>query len=378
MIENIVNKTLSIELDEFQAYLLGYTINIAYIDKYVGKYHIDLKKCSTESKRFIIDIVDSTFNNSDWVFGPNSISIYNKQLCENYLKLFDDQSMNCGIRENVVIKMNQFPNFDLLNERDLFWTFISGYIRQNAKISNMNYLPKCFILFYNQNFMDEFIKNIKIPNNNSYSCNYSGYTKIMEFASTNCIDLLGLVYKKNTNNVKINNFNIIFKNKFEECINWKNLIIRNNSINNKLDICKIYKDCPEAIIPSKGKESDVGYDLTIIKEFKQLTPSTILYDTGIKLCVDFGYYIQIVPRSSLSKSGYILANSIGIIEKSYSGNLLVALTKIDKEMPDLRLPFKCCQLIFQQQISLNIVEIHNINQMDETTRGDGGFGSSDK
>ena len=378
MIENIVNKKLSTKLDECQAYLLGYTINISYIDKYIGKYHIDLKKCSTESKRFIIDIVDSTFNNSDWIFGPNSISIHNRQLCENYLKLFDDQSMNCGIRENVVIKMNQFPNVDLLNEYDLFWTFISGYIRQNAKISNMNYLPKCFILFYNQNFMDEFTKYIKIPHNNSYFCDYSGYSKIMEFASTNCVDLLGEIYKKNTNNIKINNFNLPFKNKFEECINWKNLVIRNNSINNKLDICKIYKDCPEAIIPSKGKESDVGYDLTIIKEFKQLTPSTILYDTGIKLCVDFGYYIQIVPRSSLSKSGYILANSIGIIEKSYSGNLLVALTKIDKEMPDLILPFKCCQLIFQQQISLNMVEIHDVNKLEETARGDGGFGSSDK
>lgn len=376
MIKNNVNKKLSIELDEFQAYLLGLTINISYIDKYNKKFHIDLKKCSIESKRFIIDSIESEFNNSEWTFGPNSISIYNRELYQNYLKLFDAQDINCGIRENIIIKINQFPNFNLLNDNNLFWTFISGYFRQNANISNIKHLPKCFLLFYNQDFMDNFTKYIKIPKTNCYSYNDSDYNKVIEYTSTNCIDLLGLIYKKNMKNTKINIFNIPFKNKYEECINWKNLLIR-NGICKKLDICKIYKDCPEAIIPSKGNESDVGYDLTIIKEFKQLTPSTILYDTGIKLCVDFGYYIQIVPRSSLSKSGYILANSIGIIEKSYSGNLLVALTKIDKKMPDLKLPFKCCQLIFQPQISLKIVEIQDIKKFEETTRGIGGFGSSD-
>jgi dUTP pyrophosphatase len=143
---------------------------------------------------------------------------------------------------------------------------------------------------------------------------------------------------------------------------------------NILDKCKIIKVDQNAIIPTKHYESDVGYDLTIIKKVKNLTPSTILYDTGIKLSVDYGYYIEIVPRSSLSKSGYILANSIGIIEKSYSGNLYVALTKIDKEMPDLELPFRCCQLIFKPQISLKIVEENNY--IEETTRNNGGFGSS--
>lgn len=63
--------------------------------------------------------------------------------------------------------------------------------------------------------------------------------------------------------------------------------------------------------------------------------NTILYDTGIKINVKYGYYAEVVPRSSLSKSGYMLANSIGIIDNSYRNNIFVALTKINPDAPDI-------------------------------------------
>ena len=119
----------------------------------------------------------------------------------------------------------------------------------------------------------------------------------------------------------------------------------------------------------------MGYDLTIIKEVKKLNENTTLYDTGLKISVAYGYYTEIVPRSSLSKSGYVLSNSVGIIEKSYNGNLYVSLTKVDKDSKNIELPFRCCQLIFKQQIYMNIIEIvDDLNE--ETTRNDGGFGST--
>ena len=108
-----------------------------------------------------------------------------------------------------------------------------------------------------------------------------------------------------------------------------------------------------------------------------MTNNTILYDTGIKISLDFGYYAEIAPRSSLSKSGYMLANSIGIIENTYTGNLFIALTKTDPNMPDLVLPFKCCQLIFKPQVFINLVE-SNIPFDSITIRGSGGFGSTNK
>lgn len=127
-------------------------------------------------------------------------------------------------------------------------------------------------------------------------------------------------------------------------------------------------------MPSKSNSSDVGYDLTIIKQVKSIHSNTVIYDTGLKIKLDYGYYAEIVPRSSLSKSGYMLSNSIGIIDNSYRGNLHIPLTKVDADAPDLVLPFRCCQLIIREQIHIDMVEVSD--DFDNTTRSNGGFGST--
>ena len=72
---------------------------------------------------------------------------------------------------------------------------------------------------------------------------------------------------------------------------------------------KVFKNDENAVIPAKAFEEDAGYDLTIIKKLKDFNSKTSLYDTGIKIEIDEAYYTEIVPRSSISKSGYILANN---------------------------------------------------------------------
>ena len=70
----------------------------------------------------------------------------------------------------------------------------------------------------------------------------------------------------------------------------------------------------------------------------------------------------------------MLSNSIGIIDQGYKGNLYVALTKIDDEMPDLTLPFKCCQLLIKKQIYSKFYETNE--QLENSNRNIGGFGST--
>jgi dUTP pyrophosphatase len=117
--------------------------------------------------------------------------------------------------------------------------------------------------------------------------------------------------------------------------------------------------------------------LTIIREHKRLTPDTALYDTGIQLEIPNGYYVEIVPRSSISRSGYILANSVGIIDQGYRGNLYIALTKINENSPDLltelRLPWKCCQMIVRKQVYSRLVAGKEI---EKSSRDTGAFGST--
>jgi dUTP pyrophosphatase len=129
------------------------------------------------------------------------------------------------------------------------------------------------------------------------------------------------------------------------------------------------------IIPKKAYPSDVGYDLTLIRHVKNINSVTDMYDSGISVTVPDGFYIEIVPRSSLSKFGYIMANSIGIIDPSYTGTLRVVLTKVVPDADPISLPFARFQLIPRKLYSF-VTEISSEPQR-KTIRGDGGFGSTD-
>lgn len=131
-----------------------------------------------------------------------------------------------------------------------------------------------------------------------------------------------------------------------------------------------------AVIPSRAGENEVGFDLTIISKSKDISPNTAMYDSFISVQPPDGVYFEIVPRSSLSKTGYILTNSIGIIDPSYRGTLKVVLTKINPDAPDIELPNKRFQLIPRTFIS-NVFQVKEVNNLSNTTRGTGGFGSTD-
>lgn len=151
-----------------------------------------------------------------------------------------------------------------------------------------------------------------------------------------------------------------------------------NAINMTVPRCKIAKISSDAIIPFKTRESDVGYDVSVIGVQKVINSTVTLYRTGLKMQVDPGWYAEIVPRSSLIKSGYMLANSVGIIDNSYMGELMIALAKVDKDASLIEeFPFRGFQLIFRPQQHVLMTEVSE-SEFDATERGDGGFGSTGK
>lgn len=131
----------------------------------------------------------------------------------------------------------------------------------------------------------------------------------------------------------------------------------------------------QAVIPSKAHSSDSGYDITIIGVHKVLSPLVTLYKTDLQVAPSPGFYTELVARSSLMKSGYMLANNVGVLDESYRGMILVALYKFDQSMPDIELPSRVAQLIVRQNIP-STIEI--VEQLDQTARGSGGFGSTGK
>lgn len=129
----------------------------------------------------------------------------------------------------------------------------------------------------------------------------------------------------------------------------------------------------DAITPTRAHDDDIGLDLTAIKIHKVLDNGVILYDTGICICPPKGYYVEIVPRSSIIKTGWILANNIGIIDENYRGNLYIPMVRAVPNAPMLELPFCKFQIIVRKAYYLNMLEVDDLI---ETERGDGGFGSS--
>ncbi len=136
---------------------------------------------------------------------------------------------------------------------------------------------------------------------------------------------------------------------------------------------KYAKKHPEAVTPSRANATDIGLDLVAIAKHKVYPNGATLYDTGVAVSPPPGYYIELVPRSSISKTGWMLANSVGTIDPSYTGNLFVALIKIDPDAPELTLPFCACQIILRKA---EYADVQEVEELLTTERGDGGFGST--
>ena len=136
---------------------------------------------------------------------------------------------------------------------------------------------------------------------------------------------------------------------------------------------RVVRTRPDAVLPQRAHATDIGMDLVAVAEHKRLPNGTILYDTGLQLDPPPGFYVEILPRSSIAGTGWMLANSVGIIDPSYRGNLLIALSPMRPETPALELPFCKCQLVLRRA---EYGEIEEVATLDNTVRGTGGFGSS--
>lgn len=145
---------------------------------------------------------------------------------------------------------------------------------------------------------------------------------------------------------------------------------------------KFFKLREEAVTPEIQTEGSVGYDITILEFCKKLSDDVFLFHTGLVAIAPENFHLELVPRSSISKTDWSLANSVGIIDQDYRGEILVALryhgpiTDFDSGVIEtLQVPNRIAQLIVRETYKPQVEEIFNL---DETVRGEGGFGSTNK
>ncbi len=141
----------------------------------------------------------------------------------------------------------------------------------------------------------------------------------------------------------------------------------------KLKIKILDKSIPS---PKYAHPGDAGLDLYSSIDCKLKPLERKLIPTGIKISIPQGYAGFIQPRSGLAaKNGISIVNTPGLIDSGYRGEVCAILINLDpKNVFKVKKGDKICQLVIQkvEKFNLEITE-----DLDETSRGEGGFGSTD-
>lgn len=134
---------------------------------------------------------------------------------------------------------------------------------------------------------------------------------------------------------------------------------------------------PTAVIPTRNKDGDAGYDLYSIEEDYIWDGTRKLFKTGISISIPRGYYGRIAPRSGLAlKNGIDILG--GVIDSTYRGEIGIILINHHK---DNARPFyinkgdRIAQLIIEKYHDIEWEEVYELNSSE---RGQSGFGSSGK
>lgn len=139
---------------------------------------------------------------------------------------------------------------------------------------------------------------------------------------------------------------------------------------------KVKRLVKHAFLPEYAKDGDAGMDLVAIDSYKNHDYKFIEYGTGIAVEIPEGYVGLIYPRSSISKTSHTLANSVGVIDSGYTGEIKLRMRYVE-EREDMEYTFgdRIGQLII---MPIPTIEIEEVEELKETKRGSSGFGSSGK
>lgn len=263
-------------------------------------------------------------------------------------------------------KKSDVVSFARFDDERLGWAFLRGLFDGDGSISSVDAAtrragtgwpaPRCNITSNSTRLLDGIAAFCKVPA-------YRGKSQL-EWGGANALDFLGRLYKGAT---------IMLPRKRDRYLDWCCWTPVCTGIKQgRHPLFRWARTLPHAVAPSKRAESDSGFDLTLL-ERSHTNGAIEFFRTGIRVQPEFGWYFDLVPRSSIAKTGYMLVNCVGVIDRAYTGEIFVPLVKVDPGAADLELPIRLVQIIPRPIIAAQITEVESF---DETARGADGFGSS--
>ena len=141
-----------------------------------------------------------------------------------------------------------------------------------------------------------------------------------------------------------------------------------------MDIAFVKLD-PDVEAPRYAHPGDAGCDLTSRVDLTLQPGQRALVPTGVAVSIPEGYAGFIQPRSGLAvKHGISIVNTPGLIDSHYRGEIKVVLVNLDRNNPfSIKRGDKICQLVIQPVVR---AEFREVEELDPTVRGEGGFGST--
>jgi dUTP pyrophosphatase len=137
---------------------------------------------------------------------------------------------------------------------------------------------------------------------------------------------------------------------------------------------KITKIKDNAIIPKYAKPGDAGVDLCSTEEYLLKPGDRCLVSTGIKIALPQGHEAQVRPRSGLAlKHGISIVNTPGTVDSDYRGEIGIILINHGQDDFKVEPGMRIAQMVINKVEHANFEEV---DLLDKTDRGEGGFGHS--
>lgn len=134
---------------------------------------------------------------------------------------------------------------------------------------------------------------------------------------------------------------------------------------------------PDAKAPKQGSKGDAGYDLTLVEDVVLQPGEKLQVSTGISIQVPENCGGFIIPRSSTGKLDIRLANTVGLIDPAYRGEIMLLLKNTGTEIQRLPANTRVCQLVIIPVIHPTFYTFEGTeDEWFNTSRGTGSFGST--
>lgn len=137
---------------------------------------------------------------------------------------------------------------------------------------------------------------------------------------------------------------------------------------------RIMKNHDDAKLPDMAHEGDAGFDVYSVEDTVLHPGERKLIDTGLKMALPSGYEAQVRPKSGLAVNyGVTVLNTPGTIDAGYRGPVKVILFNASKQQYTVEKGKKIAQIVINK---VECPDIEIVTSLDETGRGEGGFGST--